>query len=89
LAFADRIGQRLKEASVAARRAAEHDLGGSVLPVLAGRRRQVDDAVTRQFPRLEPMAVAISNEAGWRAGRVAAEAASLGGHLDVLEETRA
>jgi hypothetical protein len=76
--FAHRIGERLREAQAASTRAAESTHGASLLPVLAGRSRAVDDAVAAVFPRLGRVRTSTSNSAGWAAGRVAADLATLG-----------
>lgn len=79
VAFADRIQQRLQEAARAAVREAEEELTRSVLPVLAGRDGEVDDAVASLFPKLtRRRGPSITNRDGWFAGRTAAELASLG-----------
>ena len=91
LAYAGRIHERLTVAAVGARRHAEEELATSLLPVLAGRDDQVDEALTAMFPRLVTTArPSVTNESGWRAGRVAAELATLGpdhGMLDGVAAT--
>ncbi len=91
LAFASRIHERLAFAAMSARQEAEGELGTSLLPVLAGRDREIDDAVATMFPHLIKTAgPAATNEIGWRAGRTAAELATLGsehGMLDGLTAT--
>ena len=79
LAFASRIGERLAEAAEATRVAVEAERSVSLLPVLAGRRELVDEAVTEMFPRLgrHRQRSATSAE-GWRAGRAAGDGADLG-----------
>lgn len=87
LAFADRIHERLAEAAAAARQEAEEELSTSVLPVLAGRDREVDDAVDAMFPHTKRMrSTRITSEAGWIAGRTAAELASLGPEGELVRE---
>ena len=79
LAFADRIHERLVMAADQARADAERELERDLLPVLASRRDEVDDATERIFPKLrKSRGLSVTNEAGWRAGRVAAELATLG-----------
>ncbi|MDQ2728941.1 MAG: DUF2786 domain-containing protein [Actinomycetota bacterium] len=79
LAFADRIHERLEQAAAAARHEAEEELSRSVLPVLAGRDGEVDDAVEAMFPNTRRMRGSrITSREGWAAGRTAAELASLG-----------
>jgi hypothetical protein len=79
VAFSGRIHERLEVASRQATADAELELGSEVLPVLASRREEVDDATERMFPNLrKARGMSVTNEAGWRAGRVAAELATLG-----------
>jgi Protein of unknown function (DUF2786) len=79
VAFADRIGERLEAANAAARVDAEAELGRDLLPVLASRFEEVEAEMSRMFPRVSRgSGPGVSNEEGWRAGRVAAELASLG-----------
>ena len=77
LAFADRIGERLEEAGRAAERAATEEVGGSFLPVLASRAEAAERARDAAFPRRSKMRTSLSNVAGYRAGRAAADTASL------------
>lgn len=87
IAFAQRIHERLHAASESARVGAERDLGRDLLPVLSGRRDEVDEATARLFPHLtKAKRSAVTNYEGWIAGRAAAELATLGpvqGRLDV------
>jgi hypothetical protein len=87
IAFAQRIYERLQAAAVSARVDAERDLGRDLLPVLAGRRDEVDDATSKLFPHLtRAKRCSVTNREGWIAGRAAAEMATLGpvqGRLDV------
>jgi hypothetical protein len=79
IAFASRVRERLREAAAAARAQAREELGAALVPVLAGRAEEVDSAVSALFPRLiTKRGPAATNEAGWRAGRTAAELANLG-----------
>ena len=76
IAYAWRIGERLRETSdavtteVAARES-------TLLPALVRRERRVEDEVVRAFPLMERRRVAISNQAGFVAGTMAADAADL------------
>jgi hypothetical protein len=76
IAYAWRIGQRLQETSesvateVAAREA-------TLLPALVRRERRVEDEVARAFPMAERKTYSVTNQAGWVAGTVAADAADL------------
>ena len=83
VSFAHRIGERLEAAARTTTKAAESTFGASLLPVLAKRDADVDAAVTEAFPRLRQVRTRVSNEAGWQAGRLAADQASLraGGEL--------
>lgn len=77
IAYAVRVGERLRAATdavttgVSAREA-------TLLPALVRREARVEDAVVRAFPGAEHKRVRITNEAGWVAGTMAADAADLG-----------
>ena len=77
VAFAYRIGERLREANAAAAQQAADDLGDAFLPVLATRAVQVESLVTEIFPKTRSKRSAISNADGWHAGRAAADKASI------------
>lgn len=81
-AFTTRIGERLAEAAVAGRdRAVDEyaESGTDLVPVLARRDREVEEAFARAFPELVEMPVTSpSNLDGWTAGRAAADAADVG-----------
>ncbi len=77
ISFAHRIGERLQEAASASTKEAEVDFGASLLPVLVQREADVDKAVAEAFPRMRQVRSRVSNAAGWNAGRVAADQASL------------
>ncbi len=83
VSFAHRIGERLEEAARTTTKAAESTFGASLLPVLAKRDADVEAVVSEAFPRLQQVRTRVSNEAGWKAGRLAADQASLraGGEL--------
>ena len=78
LAFVARIGERLLVAATLATDQAGAAHGDALLPVLAGRDAAVEGARATAFPHLVSMRVAISNRAGWLAGRQAADRARLG-----------
>jgi hypothetical protein len=78
VAFAGRIGERLTEATASATAEAGDHHGGDLLPVLAGRRAEVDDAFEAAFPHTVSSPVSVTNDEGWAAGRVAADLAHLG-----------
>jgi hypothetical protein len=74
VSYASRIGERLAladEASVSATDA------NRLLPVLLERSQAVDEMMEQHFPRLLQKRVAVTNAAGWGAGRAAADLASL------------
>lgn len=78
VAYAMRIGERLASATQSVVAEGTQRYGDALLPVLANRAEAVDDSVRTVFPELERRATAVSNYAGWAAGRAAAELASLG-----------
>jgi hypothetical protein len=88
VAYANRIGQRLRESTAAAEAAAAEEHGAKLLPVLAARSQAVDDAVKATFPEVEYRSVSISNGAGWAAGLAAAELARLSPY-DEVQPSRA
>jgi hypothetical protein len=86
VAYADRIGERLAVAAWEAKTAVEGTLARDLTPVLASREAEVDAAVEETFPRLSRhRGPSVTNEDGWRAGRVAAELATLGPRQGRLE----
>jgi hypothetical protein len=83
LAYASRIGHRLREAEAASRAAAAEEYGEALLPVLADRSAAVRAAEAEAFPHVVSRSVTISNAAGWAAGKAAADLASLSGRTAV------
>jgi hypothetical protein len=77
LAYASRIGARLREATTSATDAALESIGNSLLPVLAERERGVDEALRRMFPNTTEAEVSITDRAGWAAGQAAADLVDL------------
>ncbi|MGH9104809.1 MAG: DUF2786 domain-containing protein [Acidimicrobiales bacterium] len=77
LAYATRIGARLREAAAAATEAAVATAGDALLPVLANRERGVDEAVAKMFPDTTTSEFTVTDDAGWAAGRAAADLADL------------
>jgi hypothetical protein len=82
LAYAQRIGERLREADRAARREAEaeersHAGEASVSLVMASREARVDRALDEAFPRLRTRRIQSSSGGGHRSGRAAADRSSL------------
>ena len=83
VAYAQRIGQRLRESTDVAEAAGAEEHGAALLPVLAARSQAVEDAVESTFPEMGTYSVSISNGAGWAAGTAAAELARLSPHEQV------
>lgn len=83
LAYATRIGDRLRAAEKASRLAATEYYGAALLPVLADRSQAVDAAADAAFPGAVNRSVSSTNAAGWAAGRAAADLASLSGRTEV------
>ena len=76
LAFADRIGERLREATTAAESGVDRD---QLLPVLADRKALVERAVADAFPVTGTLRQSgPADMSGWAAGRAAADLAHLG-----------
>lgn len=75
IAYASRIGERLREAAGRTEADVDTEQGGTLLPVLAARDEAVDAETERLFPELVSRNVRISNAAGWYAGRAAADLA--------------
>jgi hypothetical protein len=78
-AYAQRIGERLAEATGdAERQAAADSPGRNLLPVLAARSQVVDEAFEAMFPGSAKFSAgSVSNREGWFAGRAAADLATL------------
>lgn len=76
LGFAQRIGERLRQATEA-QMAATEDVEGRLLPVLAARDDRVEAAEAAAFPEVVRHTTSASNATGWHAGRAAAEVANL------------
>jgi hypothetical protein len=80
VAYAHRIGDRLLDAAETVETAAVDEARGSgvdLLPVLARRDEEVDDAVTLAFAQLRSKHISVTNRAGWEAGTQAADVADL------------
>lgn len=75
VAYAQRIGERLDSASASATAEVKRD--GRLVPVLAANNRAAEELTQRIFPATVPRPVAVSNGAGWGAGRAAANLAVL------------
>ena len=76
VSYASRIGERLREAAATSTHEAEADFGAAMLPVLVRREADVEDAVAAAFPSIRKIRTRVGNEAGWHAGRIAADQAS-------------
>lgn len=84
VAFAHRIGERLREvvdAEVATAAGERHgSTGTDLVPLLEQRREAVDDAVDEHFPYLRAArSTTVSDGEGWFSGQAAADRASLSG----------
>ena len=77
LAFAARIGARLRESQRSAEHEAAATHGAALVPVLTKRLAAVDTAVTDAFGPLGRKRVSASHGQGWRAGAAAADRATL------------
>ncbi len=83
VAYAARIGQRLRAAEAASRAAAQESWGAALVPVLADRSSAVEDACRSVFPHLMKRSVSTTNLAGWHAGAAAADLATLSSRPEV------
>jgi hypothetical protein len=84
ISYAQRIGERLLEASERAEAEVTESIGdGRLLPVLAAREEAVQQRVSELFPHLVSRRVSATNPAGWTAGRAAADLAVLDVHRAV------
>ncbi|MBB5957586.1 hypothetical protein FHS29_004181 [Saccharothrix tamanrassetensis] len=70
LSYAHRIGERLKTANTP-------PPDDRLLPVLAARKRDVDTLFTALFTKTTTKSTPVRSEAGWQAGRAAADKANL------------
>jgi hypothetical protein len=80
VAYAGRIGSRLREANEAATAAADEASGNRLLPVLARREEKLDAAVGVLFGELKELKFSFTDVVGWAAGTAAADQAELGVH---------
>jgi hypothetical protein len=85
VAFAVRIGERLREQDDLTAVTAVDQHGPDVLPVLAAKATAADEAAEAAFPDRVRKAHTASDAAGWAAGTVAAELASLRVRAEVDE----
>ena len=77
IAFASRIGERLRAANQTAAAEATQEFGEALLPVLVRREEEVEELRTQVFPKVTYKRTSVSNAAGWAAGREAADKASI------------
>jgi hypothetical protein len=80
VAYAGRIGARLREATEAVTAEADCALGNRLLPVLARREEMLDAAVGALFGDLGELKFSLTDAAGWAAGTAAADLAELTVH---------
>jgi len=85
VAYASRIGERLREVNEAS---VSVD-ASRLLPVLTSRSRAIDELMERNFPRLVHKRVSISSAAGWGAGRAAADLALFDIHAALSDRNAA
>jgi hypothetical protein len=83
VAYARRIGDRLRQASEAAVAEADAAAGrgdgaGAMLPVLAQRADAAEAAASAAFPKVKPFSPTARDPRGWAAGQQAADRADLG-----------
>ena len=86
LSYAIRIGERLAEAQHHARDEAQQQYGTALVPVLAARSDAVDQITEQIFPRLRESRVRQVDAQGWRAGRLAADIATLHAGSGMIDE---
>jgi hypothetical protein len=82
-AYAVRIGQRLQSVADDAGRAAAAQTGTALVPVLAARDEQVQQATEELFPDIGGRRISGNDRAGWIAGTAAADQASLGARQSI------
>lgn len=81
LAYAHRVGERLRQVTAATVAEAASDHGDALLPVLASRIDAVEAAVREACPHLVTRRTSIADDAGWAAGTAAASHADLSARL--------
>lgn len=77
VAFAQRIGERLRQTVDQTVEAATAETGTALVPLLAQREEATEAAVTRTFPRLGTFSQSVTDAEGWQAGTAAADRANL------------
>ena len=78
VAYAERIGERLRATKQHASTAAEQHYGAALVPLLADRQAAIDAAYEQAFPNVTVMKARQLNANGWYAGRAAADLAKIG-----------
>lgn len=86
VAFAVRIGQRLRSAGEATVTAATAAHGNALVPVLASRAEAADEAIAELFPDLVRRGSQATDREGWLVGTLAADLASLGFQPELFGE---
>jgi hypothetical protein len=86
VAYASRIGERLRESVHTSEASYDSDHGGALVPVLAARREAVDDTMAELFPDTIERSISVSNRAGYGAGRAAADLAHLSVRTPVADQ---
>jgi hypothetical protein len=83
MAFAVRIGHRLRETVTATINVAVGDSGGELMPILAARTDAVDALTRASYPSTRPIRATVSDPEGWHAGSIFADQADLSIHRKV------
>ncbi len=78
VAFAQRVGERLRATQRSAAAEAEQFYGSALVPILADREAAVEEAYSTAFPNTRPMTRRSYDAAGWYAGQAAADRADIG-----------
>ncbi|MGH9099855.1 MAG: DUF2786 domain-containing protein [Acidimicrobiales bacterium] len=86
VAFAVRIGQRLREADERSVNEAAREHGQSLLPVLAARDDSAQETIDELFPDTVKRGSSVTDHEGWVAGTVAADMARLFVHPELAGE---
>jgi len=77
VAFAGRIGERLRDGNDQAVADARREHGDAILPVLASKEQAAEDALREFAPDTRTISLSVSNHRGWSAGKAAADRAAL------------
>lgn len=77
VAYAGRIGERLRDANEHVSADLAPTMGAALVPVLAAHHERVGRARDQMFPRMTSRSVQVSNRFGYAAGRAAADLAVL------------